>query len=58
MGNLNVGGNSTVHGALVSAGDLTNSTGGSLDVWYNSDILKGVRRAGPLSGLAGSWRDF
>ncbi len=58
MGNLDASANTTVHGAIISAGDLTNSTGGSLDVWYNSDILAALDRAGPLTGVAGSWRDI
>jgi len=58
MGNLDASANATVHGAIISAGDLSNSAGGSLDVWYNSDILAGLDRAGPLTGVAGSWRDI
>ena len=58
MGNLDASSNTTIHGAVVSAGEATNSTGGSLDVWYNSDILAGLRRAGPLTGSAGTWRDY
>lgn len=58
MGNLDASANATVHGAIISAGDLSNSAGGSLDVWYNSDILADLDRAGPLTGVAGSWRDI
>ena len=58
MGNLDASANATIHGAVISAGDLSNSAGGSLDVWYNSDILAGLDRAGPLTGVAGSWRDI
>ena len=58
MGKLDASSNTTIHGAVISAGDVTNSTGGSLDVWYNSDILAGLRRAGPLTGTAGTWRDY
>ncbi len=58
MGNLDASANATVHGAIISAGDLSNSAGGSLDVWYNSDILADLDRAGPLTGVSGSWRDI
>jgi len=58
MGNLDASANATIHGAIISAGDLSNSAGGSLDVWYNSDILASLDRAGPLTGVAGSWRDI
>ena len=58
MGSLDASSNTTIHGAVVSAGEVTNSTGGSLDVWYNSDILAGLRRAGPLTGSPGTWRDY
>ena len=58
MGNLDASANATIHGAIISAGNLSNSGGGSLDVWYNSDILAGLDRAGPLTGVAGSWRDI
>jgi hypothetical protein len=58
MGSLDASANATIHGAVISAGDLLNSAGGSLDVWYNSDILADLDRAGPLTGVAGSWRDI
>ena len=58
MGNVNISGNSTVHGAMIVAGNMQSSTGGSLDVWYNSSILSRTRRAGPLTGSPGTWRDF
>ena len=58
MGSIDASSNTTIHGAIVSAGDVTSSTGGSLDVWYNSDILAGLHRAGPLTGPAGTWRDY
>ena len=58
MGSLDASANATIHGAIISAGDLSNTAGGSLDVWYNSDILASLDRAGPLTGVAGSWRDI
>lgn len=58
LGNIDVSSNSTVTGALVSTGDLTNSAGGSLDIWYNSDVLDSVRDNGRLAAAPGSWRDW
>jgi hypothetical protein len=57
-GTITITGNSTVYGALVGASSVTNNTGGSLDIWYNSDVLERVKRNGPLGSSAGSWRDF
>jgi hypothetical protein len=57
-GNLELSGNVTVHGAVVSAGNADNSTGGSLDIWYNSDILAATTMAGNSTGSAGTWKDF
>jgi hypothetical protein len=57
-GTIAVSGNSTVYGALMSAGGLVNSAGGSLDVIFNSDLLQALRANGPLAAAAGSWRDF
>jgi hypothetical protein len=57
-GNVTVGGNTTVHGALVIGGNATSSTGGSLDIWYNSSILASTSLAGASTGSAGTWKDF
>jgi hypothetical protein len=57
-GSITISGNSTVYGALVGASSVTNNTGGSLDIWYNSDVLDRTKRNGPLGSSAGSWRDF
>ena len=58
MGSVLGTGNSTFHGALITAGDLVNSTGGSLDAHYNSALLKKLsERNNPAVG-AGSWKDF
>jgi hypothetical protein len=58
MGDIDTGGNNSIHGALVVAGETQSAAGGSLDIWYNSDILSGLERIGPLTGSSGSWRDF
>jgi len=57
MGDVSLSGNSTVHGALVVAG-TTNNTSGSLDIWYNSGLLRGTNETGPLASSSGAWRDF
>jgi len=57
-GSVAVSGNTTIHGAMVTAGDAESSTGGSFDVWYNSDVLAGTSLAGATSGSAGTWKDF
>lgn len=57
-GALSMSGNATVHGAVVAAGDASNSTGGSLDIWYNSRILAATSNAGKSTGSAGTWKDF
>jgi hypothetical protein len=58
VGRVDVGGNNTVHGALVVVGQTQSAAGGSLDVWYNSDVLTRSRDNGPLAGNPGSWRDW
>lgn len=57
-GAISISGNTTIHGAVVTAGDATSSTGGSFDVWYNSDVLGGTSLAGATTGSAGTWKDF
>lgn len=56
-GNLTSSGNTTFHGALVTAGTV-NATGGSLDVWFNTDVINSLRVLGPLGNPSGSWKDF
>ncbi|SHG14311.1 hypothetical protein SAMN04487965_3401 [Microbulbifer donghaiensis] len=57
-GNVNITGNMTVMGAIVIAGDLSSNAGGSMDVWYNSDVLADLENAGVRVGMAGTWKDF
>jgi hypothetical protein len=57
-GSMTITGNFTHMGALVVAGDLISSTGGSFDVYYNSDALDQVKNLGNLVPLAGGWRDW
>lgn len=58
LGDLNMTGNSAIHGAVVIADETDVSTGGSLDVWYNSDLLDAARNNGQLASAPGSWRDW
>ncbi|WP_185962648.1 PilX N-terminal domain-containing pilus assembly protein [Thalassomonas sp. M1454] len=58
MGSILGTGNSTFHGALIVAGDLANSTSGSLDAHYDSSLLKKIKDNGPKAVGAGSWKDF
>ncbi|MFB3107027.1 MAG: PilX N-terminal domain-containing pilus assembly protein, partial [Pseudomonadales bacterium] len=56
-GDIDVTGNSTIHGAILVEGS-TNNASGSLDIWFNSLVLEGTRAAGSLSTPTGSWKDF
>lgn len=51
-------GNTTVMGSIVVAGEFSSDTGGSMDVWYNSDVLGDLENAGFRVGVAGTWKDF
>lgn len=58
VGNTVLGGNSTIHGAMIIGDQALSTNGGSLDIWYNSDVLQQSRDNGPLAGSPGSWRDW
>lgn len=58
IGNVDVGSNSTVTGAMIVSGEARNNAGGSLDIWYHSGVLRMTRDNGPLAGAPGSWRDW
>jgi hypothetical protein len=58
IGSIYLGGNNTVHGAVIVGGRIESTTGGSLDIWYNSAMLSMSRDNGPLTGSPGSWRDW
>ncbi|WP_185967958.1 PilX N-terminal domain-containing pilus assembly protein [Thalassotalea sp. PS06] len=57
MGDASASGNSTFHGAVITGGSL-NSTSGSLDIHFNTGLLKKTRENGPRTVASGSWRDF
>lgn len=58
VGNMNMSSNTTATGAIIVGGNTANNAGGSLDVWYNSDVLNRLRNNGPLAGAPGSWQDW
>lgn len=55
-GNVLVSGNTTIVGAIIGAGAVT--TTGSLDVFYNSNVLTSLDPIGKPGGSAGGWRDI
>lgn len=57
IGDMNMSSSTSIMGAAIVSGE-TSSTSGSLDVWYNSDVLNNVRDNGPLAGAPGSWQDW
>ena len=57
MGTATASGNVTIHGAVISGGDL-NSTSGSLDIHYNSRLLESGQYNNQQAVAAGSWKDF
>lgn len=57
VGDINMSSSTNVMGAAIVSGN-TSSTSGSLDVWFNSDVLNQVRDNGPLAGAPGSWQDW
>ena len=58
MGDIDLSGNSTFHGALIVAGNSNNTITGSLDVWYNSRLLDGLKDNRGFSSSSGAWKDF
>ena len=57
-GNVNISSSTDIQGAVVVGGFLDNSTSGSLDLLYNSDVLRNARSNGGMLPIAGSWKDF
>jgi len=57
-GNFLLEGNFTMHGGMLIGGDLTNTAGSTLAVWYNSKVLEETARAGRITIAPGSWQDF
>lgn len=52
------GGATTVEGAMVLGGSTTSLPSGSLDIWYNSDLLESLTNLGNYSALSGTWSDW
>ena len=57
-GTVDLSGNTTVYGALVAGGGITQQTGGSLDIIYHSGLLTTLGGIGRLATSAGGWKDF
>ena len=57
-GNVDITSSTDIQGAVIVGGSLDNSTSGSLDLLYNSDVLRNARTNGGMLPLAGSWKDF
>jgi hypothetical protein len=59
LGDATLTGNVTVHGSATVAGSAVDGgAGGSLDIWFNSNMLDQTALAGASAGTAGSWKDF
>jgi len=58
MGAINITGSTNVVGALTAGSTINNSTGGALNIWYSSDLLRRARLNGPKGNASGSWADF
>ncbi len=58
IGSVSVTGTTTVTGAMVVNGNVLSNVGGSLDLWYSSDVLQRSRDNGPMAGAPGSWQDW
>lgn len=56
-GNIEITGNTTIVGAMITGGAVTGTTG-SLDVYYNSNVIQDLSELGELGAAAGSWRDL
>jgi Tfp pilus assembly protein PilX len=56
-GEVTVSGDLYVRGAQVVQGNNATTTG-SLDIWYDSSVLRNIAQNGRLGGGGGSWRDF
>ncbi len=57
LGDASLSANMSVQGAIIIAGETTTASG-SLDVYYNSQVMEDIRDNGPTSGAAGTWKDF
>jgi len=57
MGDAEIGGTMTVQGSIVIAGTATQA-GGSMDVWFNSQVLSNIQSSSAKAGSAGTWKDF
>ena len=58
IGDVTVSGSAVVTGAIIVGNNSHTTAGGSLDLWYNSDVMNMTRDNGLLGGTPGSWRDW
>ena len=58
MGSVSGSGGTSVEGALIVSGSIPNTMSGSIDVWYNSDMLDALKKLGDYTGAAGTWHDW
>lgn len=58
LGDVDITGNFTLVGQMVVAGVTDSSSGGSLDLWFNSGSLQELNELGVSVPIAGSWKDF
>jgi hypothetical protein len=57
-GNATITNSTDIQGAVIVGGALNNVTSASLDLVYNSDVLKSTRLGGNMIPVSGSWKDF
>lgn len=55
-GDVTIAGNAKVYGAVAAGGTITSISGGTLEVWYDTDIREGLYRGVPVVYKApGTW---
>ena len=55
-GDITTAGNTRVYGAVAAGGTMTSNSGGTLEVWYDTDIREGLYRGVPVVYKApGTW---
>jgi len=58
FGDIDFKGNPDVVGAVITDGEVSSDVGGTPEIWFNSDVLKGSNDATSFSPVSGGWRDF
>lgn len=57
-GSVSLSGNSYIEGAAIVSGDFETTAGGSLDIWYSSEVLNRITQDGQFFASSGAWKDF